>query len=155
MPPSAATKHVEDNMLMDKDKITLNLVVELVWDFNAAHVVGARLGPLTTDLACLNDLWDQSQSLLGHPNSFKETFHDMLGSMPPPNMELTKGEPYSTCSVGAKEANNTTDVESRPVVGVLWVVALVAKGATISLLEVRTSTSSRLLVWVRWWRGRG
>ena len=61
MPPSASAQHVEDDLLPDEDRITLNLIVELIRDFHAAHVVRARLGRLSANLARLDNLGDEFQ----------------------------------------------------------------------------------------------
>ena len=77
MPARAAIEHVEYSVLAYEDKVTLDLIIELVWDLDAAHVVGPWLGPLATDLARLDDIWNEFRNSLGYTNPLEESPHDM------------------------------------------------------------------------------
>ena len=58
VPTGAPAEHVEDYMLMDEYRITLDFFVELVWYLHTADVVGPRFDPFTADLTRLNDVGD-------------------------------------------------------------------------------------------------
>ena len=78
MPPNASVQHMEDNILSDKQKVTLNFFIELVRNLNTALVAWAWLGPLPANMAGLRDFWDQIKNLLRYPHSVKEFSHGVL-----------------------------------------------------------------------------
>ena len=55
---------MEKNVLTDEEQVTLHLIVEFVRDLNTAHMVGARLGPLATHFAGLNNVRNELQDSL-------------------------------------------------------------------------------------------
>ena len=55
---------MKDDMLADEHQVTLDLVIELVRYFHAAHVVWAWFGPLPADFACLHHFGDKVQDLI-------------------------------------------------------------------------------------------
>ena len=77
MPPGASVKQVEDSVVMNEEKIALDLLVEVVGDIDAAHVVRAWLRPHPADLARVADLGDQIQDFIGYSDSFQESAHDL------------------------------------------------------------------------------
>jgi hypothetical protein len=66
---------VEDNVLLDEEKVTFNLLVELVGDLDTACMVWSRLSPCATNLTSLDDLWDKVQYSLRHTYTVKELCH--------------------------------------------------------------------------------
>ena len=60
MPPCASVHHVEDHELVDEQKVTLHLLVELIGEINTAGIAGTRFGPLSTYLASADNLWDKA-----------------------------------------------------------------------------------------------
>ena len=56
MSSCAPVKNVKDYMLMDKEKVTLDLLVEGVRDVHAAHIAWARIGPHSAHPASVADL---------------------------------------------------------------------------------------------------
>ena len=65
VPTRAAAEHMEDHILAHKDEIALHLVVELIRNFHAAHIVWARFGPFPTDLTRLYDARDEFKDSVG------------------------------------------------------------------------------------------
>ena len=64
MSSGASVHRVEEHKLVDEQEVTLHLLVELVWDVNAAGVTRPRLCPLTTYSTSLNNFWNQAQNLV-------------------------------------------------------------------------------------------
>eukprot|EP00974_Lingulodinium_polyedra_P097222 9422403-Lingulodinium_polyedra.AAC.1 len=63
-PPNASVEHVEDYAFADEQKITLNLLVELVHHVNVANVSGAWFGPLSARTTNVDKCWYQVKYLL-------------------------------------------------------------------------------------------
>jgi hypothetical protein len=78
IPYGASADHVEDDTLADEKQVTFNLVVEFVRNVHTADVVRAWFSPLATDLACLNDFWDELQNSLGNSCAIQTSLHDMF-----------------------------------------------------------------------------
>ena len=78
MPPSAPVQHVENNILMNEEKVTFHLLVKLIRYLNAACVARPGLLPLSADSTGLHYLWDEIEDFLRNPNSFQEAFHGVL-----------------------------------------------------------------------------
>ena len=113
MPSSTSVEHMKNDMLVYKQQITLDLVVELVWDLDAAHVVWAWLGPLATHLACMDNVWYHVQDFLRYPHTVEESLHDMFRGMPPSDMKLPEGEPDGSlpCVVSEK-SDDFSDIKA-------------------------------------------
>ena len=98
MPPGASVQQVEDSVVVNEEEIALDLLVEVVGDVDAAHVVRAWLSPHPADLARVADLRDQVQNFIWDSDSFQESAHDLGRGMPPSHMELAQGEPMCSDS---------------------------------------------------------
>ena len=79
-------------MLRDEEEVALNLGIERVGKFGAAHIVRSWLLPFSADLARVADLWNKLQGLLRDSHFVQEAMHHVLTGMPPTNMELPKTE---------------------------------------------------------------
>ena len=77
---------MEDDMLLDEEKVTLNLIAEFVRHFNAIDITWAWFGPLPADLAGLTDLRYELEDLFTYPNTVEESSHRVFGCMPPSNV---------------------------------------------------------------------
>ena len=64
VPACAPVHHVEDDKLVDKEQVTLHLLVELVWKTDTACIAWSRLGPLSTYPTRLDNLGNQAQDLV-------------------------------------------------------------------------------------------
>ena len=139
MPTCASVKHVKDDELMHKEKIALNLMVELIGDFHTAGVTGAWLGPLTAYVTRIDNAGNHVKNLLGNTHAFKETLHGMFRGMPPANMKLPQGQADSRFPICTKDSDNSTDVEVAPIVRVFRVVTLIPVCAALPLFAIGTS----------------
>ena len=86
VPAGAATYHVEDDELVNEQKITLHLGVKRVRDIDAANVVRTWLDPHAADFARVTDLRKKVKGFLWYSDPIKELVHDGSRSMPPANM---------------------------------------------------------------------
>ena len=83
MPACAFVEHVEDDVLVDKQEIALDLLVEGVRDIHTAHVVWAWSGPHAAYLAGVADLWDQIEDCIRDSDAFEKTTHHFGRGVPP------------------------------------------------------------------------
>ena len=88
MPSGATAQHMEDDMFLNEEEVTLNLVIELVCHFYTADIAWAWFGPLPTDLTGLANFRYELKDLLTDTNTIEEPSHRVFGSMPPPNVQL-------------------------------------------------------------------
>ena len=58
MPPETSVEHVEDDVLVDKDNVALNLCIELVGYVDRACAVWGWFLPFSADFARVHDLMD-------------------------------------------------------------------------------------------------
>ena len=115
VPSGASVEHVKDDMFVDEEEVTLNLLVEGVGDVDTAHVVGSWICPHSADLTRVTDLWNEIQYLIWDSNSFQEPAHDLSRDMPPSHMELAQREPVSSNSSCSEESHHPTDIKIRPI----------------------------------------
>ena len=115
MPTGASVDKMENDVLVHEQQITLHLSIEFVGKVNTAHVVWATLGPHATYLAGVTDFRDEVEHLVRYSNSLQEPAHDILGRMPPADVELPESESVSSRTAGAEESDNSTDVKVGPV----------------------------------------
>ena len=73
----ASVKHVKDDVFVDEEEVTLDLLVEGVGDVDTAHVVRSWLCPHSTDLTRVTDFWDQVQNFIWDSDSLKESAHNL------------------------------------------------------------------------------
>ena len=59
MPSGASIKQVEDGVIMNEKEVAFDLLIEVVGNVDAAHVVWAWFRPHTADFARVADLGDQ------------------------------------------------------------------------------------------------
>jgi len=83
MPACATVEHVEDDVLVDEQEITLDLLVKGVRDVHTAHVVRAWSGPHAAYLAGIADLWDQIEDCIRDSDALEETAHHRGRGVPP------------------------------------------------------------------------
>ena len=83
MPTCATVEHVEDDVLVDEQEITLDLLVKGVRDIHTAHVVWAWSGPHAAYLAGIADLWDQIEDCIRDSDALEETAHHRGRGVPP------------------------------------------------------------------------
>ena len=127
-------------MLVHKQQITLNLIVELIRDLDAADIIWAWLGPLSTNLARVDHVWNHVKHFLGYTHSVKEPFHDMFGCVPPSNMQLPQRKPdgsFSSCI--SEKSDDFPDVKTSPIVWILGIVSSISPRSPLSWLYVLTS----------------
>ena len=55
----ASVHHLPDDVLVNEEKIRLDLLIEVVHDLDRALIVGARFGPFPADPTCLTNLGNQ------------------------------------------------------------------------------------------------
>ena len=111
MPSGASVQHVKDDVIMDKEEVALDLLVEGVGDVDTAHVVRSWLSPHPADLARVADLRDQVQNFIWDSDSFQESAHDLGRGMPPSHMELVQGEPMCSDSSSPEQSDHSADVK--------------------------------------------
>ena len=71
--PSCTTiNEMEDDLLVDKEQVTLDLGIKRVGELCAANVCWARFGPLSADTASLHDLRNELDHTVSNTNSFEE-----------------------------------------------------------------------------------
>ena len=78
MPPGAPVKHVEYDELMNKEKVTFNLLVEAVSEVNAAGIAWAWFCPLSADRTSVDDLWYDVKDFLWYTDAFQEVLHSVF-----------------------------------------------------------------------------
>ena len=77
MPPSTPVQHVEDDVLVDKEEVALDLFVESIGDVDTAHVIRSWLCLHSADLTRVADFWNKVQDLIWDSNSFQASAHDL------------------------------------------------------------------------------
>ena len=78
MPPCTTVNEVKDDLLVDKEQITLNLGIESVGKLCAANVGRARLGPFPADTTSLHNLRNEFDHIVCNANSFEKALHGMV-----------------------------------------------------------------------------
>jgi len=122
---------VEDDVLVDEQKVAFDLLIESVRNIHTTHVVRTRLGPHPAHLAGVADFWNQVEYRVRDSDSFEETAHHYRGGVPPANMQLPEREPVCTYSTCPEEPDNSANVEVRPIGRILWVLAGATPGAPV------------------------
>ena len=74
---------MQDDELVDKEQVALNLLVEFIGQVYTAHVVRTWLCPLSADLTRIANLGNEIEDILRYPNSFQESLHYWGRCMPP------------------------------------------------------------------------
>ena len=115
MPACASVKHVEDDVLVDEQEVTLDLLVEGVRDVHTTHVVWAWSGPHAAHLAGVADFWDQIEDRIRDSDTFKEATHHRGRGVPPPHVQLSQRETVSTYPTRPEEPNHSANIEVGPV----------------------------------------
>ena len=85
-PPDTAVDHVKDNVFVDEYQVTLDLLVELVWEVDVDCVAGAWLGPFSTYSTCFACFRNEVENFVRHANTFEELDHRICWCVPPPDM---------------------------------------------------------------------
>ena len=69
MPSGESVKQMEDDVLVDKQQIEFYLLVDFVWQVDAAHVGWPWLRPRSADSASVDDFWDEVKNFVFDPYS--------------------------------------------------------------------------------------
>ena len=115
MPACASVEHVKDDVLVDKQKVALDLLVEGVGDIHTAHVVWAWSGPHATHLAGVADLRDQVEDCIRDSDSLEKATHYCGGGVPPSHVQLSQRETVSTYSTRPEEPDHSSNIEVGPI----------------------------------------
>ena len=115
MPTRASIQHVEDYILVDKQEVALDLLVESVRDIHTAHVVWAWRGPHAAHLAGVTYLRDQIENRIRDSDPFQEATHHCGRGVPPSHVELSQRETVSAYPTRPEEPDYSTNVEIGPI----------------------------------------
>ena len=115
MPACATVEHVEDDVLVDKQEIALDLLVEGIRDIHTAHVVWAWSGPHAAYLTGIADLWDQIEDCIGDSDTLEEATHYRGRGMPPSHVQLSQRETVGAYSARPEEPDHSSNIEVGPV----------------------------------------
>ena len=139
VPSCASVQHVEDDVLLNEEKITLNLFVEFVGDLDTTRMVWPRLSPCAANLTSLNRFRNKVQNSLWYADSVQELCHYAGRSVPPAYVQFPQRQTYCPWLVCSEQANNTANVEVRPIAWSFRVVALITKDSSYTLFLVGSS----------------
>ena len=86
MPPGTSIDHVEDHVVLVKEDVTLDLLVELVADLDVGCVSWSRLVPFSTNVTCLAYFWNKGHNKVTYSDSLQKTSHSMFRGVKPSDM---------------------------------------------------------------------